>query len=165
MKKYLPYEVLHKKWQYHLFEMPKEHVPTKKMRVKIDELYSRYPNRLVANVQSDEVSKRIEELARYLAQYVVSPPISVRRIVSYDGQRVKYWYDGHKSRDVRWRSLIFLLLLVGWCSTFCQRVCSGFGIMGFTRQLFITRFARSWGPFYHRMPHSVERHFIPGFKL
>lgn len=30
--KYLPYKVLHKKWQYHLFEMLKEQVPTKEMR-------------------------------------------------------------------------------------------------------------------------------------
>ncbi|MEA1992514.1 MAG: transposase, partial [Thermodesulfobacteriota bacterium] len=31
-------------------------------------------------------------LARYLAKYVASPPIAVRRIVRYDGQRVTYWY-------------------------------------------------------------------------
>ena len=41
--------------------------------------------------------KRVKGLAKYLAKYVVSPPISVRRIMSYDGQRVKYWYNDHKS--------------------------------------------------------------------
>jgi len=95
--KYFPYQVLHKKWQYHLFEMLKEQVPTKEMQAKIDELYQRYPNGLVANIQKGEVPKRIKELAKYLAKYVVSPPISVRRIVSYDGQRVNYWYNDHKS--------------------------------------------------------------------
>jgi len=95
--KYLPYEVLHKKWQYHLFKMLKERVPTREMQAKIDELYRKYPDGLVANIQKGEVPKRIRELAKYLAKYVVSPPISVRRIVSYDGKRVRYWYHDHKS--------------------------------------------------------------------
>jgi hypothetical protein len=95
--KYLPYQVLHKKWQYHLFEMLKEQVSTKQMQAKINELYRKYPNGLVANIQKGEVPKRIRNLGKYLAKYVVSPPISVRRIVSYDGQRVKYWYNDHKS--------------------------------------------------------------------
>ena len=34
--KYFPYQVLHKKWQYHLFEMLKEQVPTKEMQAKIE---------------------------------------------------------------------------------------------------------------------------------
>jgi len=36
-------------------------------------------------------------LAYYLAKYVVSPSISLRRILGYDGQRVRYWYNDHKS--------------------------------------------------------------------
>ena len=95
--KYFPYKVLHKKWQHHLFEMLKEQVPTKEMRAKIDELYSRYPNGLVANIQKGDVPKRIRHLANYLAKYVVSTPISIRRIIGSDGQRVKYWYNDHKS--------------------------------------------------------------------
>jgi hypothetical protein len=95
--KYFPYEILHKKWQYHLFRMLKERVATREMQGKIDELYRKYPKGLVANIQKGEVPKRIRELAKYLAKYVVSPPISVRRMVSYDGKRVKYWYQDHKS--------------------------------------------------------------------
>jgi len=95
--RYFPYELLHKKWQYHLFEMLKEKIPTEEMGAKIDELYRRYPNGLVANIQKGAVPKRMRELAKYLAKYVVSPPISIRRIVSYDGRRVRYWYNDHKS--------------------------------------------------------------------
>ena len=95
--KYIAYQLLHKKWQYHLFEMLKEQVPTEELHAKIDELYRKYPNGLVANIEKGKVPKRIRELAKYLAKYVVSPPISVRRIVSYDGQSVKYWYNDHKS--------------------------------------------------------------------
>ena len=39
-------------------------------------------------------------MARYLAKYVVSPPISLRRIDRYDGQRVTYHYRSHKSERV-----------------------------------------------------------------
>ena len=95
--RYLPYKLLHKKWQYHLFEMFKEQLPTKEIRAKIDGLYDKYPNGLVANIQKGQVPKGIRDLAKYLAKYVVSPPISIRRIVSYDGHRVKYWYKDHKS--------------------------------------------------------------------
>jgi hypothetical protein len=95
--KYFPYEILHKKWQYYLFEMLKEKVPGREMKGLIDRLYGKYPQGLVANIQKGAVPKRIKDLAKYLAKYVVSPPISVRRIESYDGQRVKYWYNDHKS--------------------------------------------------------------------
>jgi len=95
--KYLPYEMLHKKWQYYLFEMIKEQLPGKEIRGQIDRLYRKYPNGLVANIQKGQVPKRIRELGKYLAKYVVSPPISIRRIIGYDGQRVKYWYNDHKS--------------------------------------------------------------------
>jgi hypothetical protein len=36
-------------------------------------------------------------VARYVAQYVVSPPISVRRIDRYDGERVTYHYRSHRT--------------------------------------------------------------------
>src|SRR4030067_1986931 len=52
------YEILHKKWQYHLFRMLKERVPTQEMRAKIDELYRKYPKGLVANIQKGETPQR-----------------------------------------------------------------------------------------------------------
>ena len=39
-------------------------------------------------------------MATYLATYVVSPPISLRRIDRYDGHRVTYHYRSHKSEQV-----------------------------------------------------------------
>lgn len=30
-----------------------------------------------------------------MAKYVVSPPISLKRIMKYDGERVRYWYNDH----------------------------------------------------------------------
>jgi hypothetical protein len=36
-------------------------------------------------------------VARYVAQYVVSPPIAVRRLDRYDGHRVTYHYRSHRT--------------------------------------------------------------------
>jgi hypothetical protein len=44
-------------------------------------------------------------LARYLAKYVVSPPISVRRIECYDGQTVRYWYRDHQTQAIQHETL------------------------------------------------------------
>lgn len=38
-------------------------------------------------------------LARYLAKYLASPPIAVRRIIDYDGSNVTYWYNDHKTKS------------------------------------------------------------------
>jgi hypothetical protein len=41
-----------------------------------------------------------QSVARYVAKYVVSPPIAVRRIDRYDGERVTYHYRSHKTDRV-----------------------------------------------------------------
>jgi len=66
----------------------------------VDACYTRYRNGFVTNVQKGDVPSRYESLARYLAKYVVSPPISLRRIDGYDGQRVTYHYRSHKTERV-----------------------------------------------------------------
>jgi len=47
---------------------------------------------LVTNVQKGHVPAQAQSVARYVAKYVVSPPIAVRRIDRYDGERVTYHY-------------------------------------------------------------------------
>ena len=88
---YFPLKVLHKKWQYHLFTMLKQRVGTRAIKDKIDALWRKYGQGLVAYLEEGKVPAGGEGLAYYLAKYVVSPPISLRRILSYDGQRVRYW--------------------------------------------------------------------------
>lgn len=94
---YLPYPLLHNKWQWHLLEMLKKEIGTEEVRRLVDECYKRYPDGFVANVQKGDVPSRYNSLAKYLAKYVVSPPISVRRIDSYDGETVTYHYRSHKT--------------------------------------------------------------------
>jgi len=94
-----PFKVRHKKWHYHLFTMLKHRVGTRAIKAKIDALGRKYAQGLVAYLEEGKVPAGGEGLAYYLATYVVSPPISLRRILSYDGQRVRYWYNDHKTQE------------------------------------------------------------------
>jgi hypothetical protein len=96
--RFLLYELLHKKWQYYLFKMVKEKVGNKEVKKEIDFLYDKYKKGLVAYIEKGDIPKDPRGLAIYLAKYVVSPPIAIRRIISYDGERVRYWYKSHKNR-------------------------------------------------------------------
>jgi hypothetical protein len=51
----------------------------------------------VTNVQKGAVPAQAHSVARYVAKYVVSPPIALRRIDCYDGERVTYHYRSHRT--------------------------------------------------------------------
>jgi hypothetical protein len=63
----------------------------------IDEAWKQYPEGFVAYVQDGDVPPGGKGVAKYLAKYVVSPPVSVRRIEDYNGKEVSYWYRDHKT--------------------------------------------------------------------
>jgi Putative transposase/Transposase zinc-binding domain len=97
---YVPYSLLRKKWQWHLLTMLRQTVKTPEIRRLVGTCYTRYREGFVTNVQKGEVPARSQSLATYLAKYVVSPPISLRRIDRYDGHQVTYHYRSHKSEQV-----------------------------------------------------------------
>src|SRR5499433_957773 len=102
---YVPYPMLRKKWQWHLLTMLRQTVKTSEIRRLVATCYTRYREGFVTHVQKGDVPARYQSLARYLAKYVVSPPISLRRIDRYDGQRVTYHYRSHKSERVEWETV------------------------------------------------------------
>jgi hypothetical protein len=102
---YLPYSMLRKKWQWYLLTMLRQTLKSREINRLIDICYPRYRNGFVTNVQKGDVPSRYQSLARYLAKYVVSPPISLRRIDRYDGQQVTYHYGSHKSKRVEWATV------------------------------------------------------------
>src|SRR5882724_12490 len=102
---YLPYSMLRKKWQWYLLTMLRQTLKSREINRLIDICYTRYRNGFVTNVQKGDVPSRYQSLARYLAKYVVSPPISLRRIDRYDGQQVTYHYGSHKSKRVEWETV------------------------------------------------------------
>jgi len=102
---YFPYEIIHKKWQYHLFRMIKSFFGTLEIKKLINKLWKLYPKGLAAHVTRGKVPDTCRGLARYLAKYVASPPIAVRRILSYDGRIVKYWYQDHKTKGKKFEEV------------------------------------------------------------
>lgn len=92
--------MLRKKWQWHLLTMLRQTVKTQEVKRLVDACDKRYRAGFVTNVQKGDVPSRYQSLATYLAQYVVSPPISLRRIDRYDGHQVTYHYRSHKSEQV-----------------------------------------------------------------
>jgi len=110
--KYIPFEVLHKKWQYYLFGLIKECVGTEEAKRHIDKLWVQYPNGLVAYLEKGEVPAGGKGLARYLAKYVVSPPIALGRIMEYNGEEVAYWWRDHRSNK-REYARIGVMLFIG----------------------------------------------------
>jgi hypothetical protein len=97
---YVPYPMLRKKWQWHLLTMLRQTLKTKESKRLVDACDTRYRAGFVTNVQKGDVPSRYQSLATYLAKYVVSPPISLRRIDRYDGHSVTYHYRSHKSERV-----------------------------------------------------------------
>jgi hypothetical protein len=94
---YLPYDLLRRKWQWHLLSTLRQTLETDAINELVDRCFRKYPNGLVANVQKGKVPSQYQSLASYVAKYVVSPPISVRRIDRYDGERVTYHYRSHRT--------------------------------------------------------------------
>ncbi|RPJ17790.1 MAG: transposase [Chloroflexi bacterium] len=102
---YIPYKMMHRKWQYHLLEMLREHAADPAIDKDIDRAWTDYPKGFVAFLQEGDVPPGGKGLAHYLAKYVVSPPISVRRIENYDGKTVSYWYHDHKTGQIKHETL------------------------------------------------------------
>jgi hypothetical protein len=97
---YIPYDMMHRKWQYYLLKMLKEKIDDPAVKKDINKAWTDYPKGFVAFLQEGDVPPGGEGLAKYLAKYVVSPPISVRRIENYDGHSVSYWYRDHKTGQI-----------------------------------------------------------------
>jgi hypothetical protein len=103
---YLPYELLNKKWQWHALTMLRQTRPTEALRRLVSRCFRRYPKGFIAQVQQGDVPARYHSLATYLAKYVVTPPISVRRIDRYDGRRVTYHYRSHRTERVEGETVV-----------------------------------------------------------
>ena len=77
------------------------------------------------------VPSQYQSVARYVAKYVVSPPIAVRRIDRYDGERVTYHYRSHRTDRMEHETVpMSPRLLAGWCNTRCPKGSSVSGITG-----------------------------------
>lgn len=94
---YLPYALLRRKWQWHLLTMLRQTLKTEAVAQLVDTCFRKYPDGLVTHVQKGALPAQAQSVARYVAKSVVSPPISVRRIDRYEGERVTYHYRSHRT--------------------------------------------------------------------
>jgi len=97
---YIPFDMIHRKWQYHLLTMLRHHVSEPAVEKAIDLGWKNYPKGFVAYFEKGDVPAGGQGLAKYLAKYVASPPISIHRIERYDGTTVRYWYRDHKTGQI-----------------------------------------------------------------
>ena len=102
---FIPYEVMHRKWQYHLLDLLRQEVHDPRVQADIERGWKNYPKGFVAYLQPGDVPPGGKGLAKYLAKYVVSPPISVRRLEEYNGREVRYWYQDHKTHAIQHTTL------------------------------------------------------------
>src|SRR5712691_12387438 len=80
--------------------MLRQTVQTQEMKRLVERCYTRYREGFVTHVQKGKVPAQSQSLARYVATYVGSPPIAVRRIERYDGHRVTDHYRSHRTERV-----------------------------------------------------------------
>lgn len=94
---YLPYALLRRKWQWHMLTMVRQTLKSAAIQQVVETCWRRYPKGLGTNVQQGTVPTQFQSVARYVAKYVVSPPMAVRRIDRYDGEQVTYHYRSHRT--------------------------------------------------------------------
>ncbi|SCX74938.1 Putative transposase [Alkaliphilus peptidifermentans DSM 18978] len=75
----------------------------------INDLYKRYPNGFYVHAETkmDSAKKAAEYIGRHLAR----PAIVEYRIIKYDGQVVKFWYEDHTTGEVVERFSAFFMTL------------------------------------------------------
>lgn len=99
---FIPYEIVRKKWRDHLLTFLEQNAPPSDvLKRDIDRARDNNPKGFVINIQKGDVPPGGKGLARYLAKYLISPPIAVRRITAYDGKTVSYFYKDHKTKAIK----------------------------------------------------------------
>jgi len=87
-------------WQQYLLELMACEFPERQS--VIDALWRGYPDGFYAypgNSRQEKVpTKHYGRLINYLTKYLASPPVGLSRIVGYDGQEVKYYYQSHRTK-------------------------------------------------------------------
>jgi hypothetical protein len=82
-------------WQHHLLtDLRHKRKGNRSAQRVIGRLYRQYPTGFIVNVMSQYPSGR--KAAAYCCRYTGRPPLSERRIVAYDGQRVSLAYQDYR---------------------------------------------------------------------
>jgi hypothetical protein len=94
---YIPYQFLRKSWQKLLLDLMKKWFPSdEKVKRIVDHLYKRYPHGFYVN--AEQRMKDAKGAAKYIGRYLARPAIAEYRIVSYNGEKIHYWYEDHQTK-------------------------------------------------------------------
>lgn len=90
---YIPYNALHKNWEYNILKALKKCLPLG----IVENAYRRYPNGFCVYVREDRIYSR-KGLAKYIGRYVRHPAIANTRIVAYNGEAVRFYWKDHEDK-------------------------------------------------------------------
>jgi len=90
---YIPYNLLHKKWEYNILKALKKCLP----KGITEEAYRKYPDGFCVYVKEDRISSR-KGLAKYIGRYVRHPAIANTRIIAYNKEAVKFFWKDHDNK-------------------------------------------------------------------
>lgn len=96
---YIDKDLLRKKWLYYLLKGLKEALKEDPDALKIiEDIYQRRKDKgLITRAMADKIRRR--DIVSYLISYVASPPITLSRIIDYDGTYVTYIYKEHPTNE------------------------------------------------------------------
>ncbi len=97
-KTFIRYESLRKVWQYEVLGRLREVMPaggrTKRL---IDKLYRQYPQGFY--VYAKPRVRNGQGISRYIGRYIRHPAIADKRIVGYDGEKVRFYYKSRSGEE------------------------------------------------------------------
>lgn len=90
---YIPYPYLKKSWQKVLLDIIKRNFDSYKTRRLINYLYKTYPKGFYVNAKRklDDTRQAVKYIGRYLARAAIAE----YRIIKYENNIVKFWYEDH----------------------------------------------------------------------
>lgn len=92
---YLDYKYLRRVWQYKLINYMIKKEPAK--QIEYLRMFKKYKNGFVIHAKSRMTDAK--GAARYIGRYLARPAIAEYRILSYDGEMVRFWYEDHKTKE------------------------------------------------------------------
>jgi hypothetical protein len=90
---YIHYEQLRKSWQFSLLKALRHVVPKR----LVNKLYKDKSQGFYVHAKNKMRDAR--GAAKYIGRYVGRPAIAERRIISYDGKQVTFWYEKHDTKE------------------------------------------------------------------
>jgi len=90
---YIPYNALHKNWEYNILKLLKKYLP----KGIVELAYRKYPDGFCVYVRKDRISSR-RGLAKYIGRYVRHPAIANARIIAYNKEAVRFYWKDHDDK-------------------------------------------------------------------